>query len=149
MEVHAFRSEHHKATDELSEVVGHLKTSRSSLEYFEQQTYTWKEECRTLILRGREQESKYEAEIISMKSEMTVLAGEITILRARFCNGSSEDDVLLAKCTQLALENENFVPRMWDTERQLVLARRGEAEIEVSLRKHDPGHCAIRSQARA
>ena len=74
MEVHEFRSEYQKATEELNEVVGHLKTSRSSLDYFEQQTYTWKEECRTLILRSRERESKYEAEIVSMKSEMTTLA---------------------------------------------------------------------------
>jgi acetolactate synthase small subunit len=43
IEAHAFRSECQNATDELSEVVGHLKTSRSSLEYFEQQTYTWTE----------------------------------------------------------------------------------------------------------
>ena len=43
MEVHACRSEYQKATDELSEVVRHLKTSRSSLEYFEQQAYAWKE----------------------------------------------------------------------------------------------------------
>ena len=118
----------------MSEVVEQLKTSRSALEFFEQQTYTWKDDCRTLILRGREQESKYEAEIMSMKSEMTVLAGEITILRARAFNVSSEDDALRAKCTWLALENESFVSRMWDTERQLVLARRGEAEMEVSLK---------------
>ena len=31
-------------------------------------------------------------------------------------------------------KNENVVSRMWDTERQLVLARRGEAEMEVSLK---------------
>ena len=47
---------------------------------------------------------------------------------------SSEDDALRATCTQLALENESFVSRMWDTERQLVLARRGEADMEVSLK---------------
>ena len=75
MEVHVFRSEYQKATDELSDVVGHLRSSRSSLEYFEQQTYAWNDECRTLILRGREKESKYEAEIMSMKSDMTTLAG--------------------------------------------------------------------------
>ena len=70
-----------------------------------------------------------------MKSEMTMLAGEITVLRARVGNGSSDDDVLCAKCTQLALENESFVSRIWDTERQLVLARHGEAEMELSLKK--------------
>ena len=62
-----------------------------------------------------------------------MLAGEITVLRARVGNGSSDDDVLRAKCIQLALENESFVSRIWDTERQLVLARRGEAEMELSL----------------
>ena len=63
MEAQAFRSEYKQTQDELNEVVEHLRTSRSSLEFFEQQTLTWKEECRTLILRGREQDSKYEAEI--------------------------------------------------------------------------------------
>ena len=57
MEVHVFRSEYQKATDELNEVVGHLKTSRSSLEYFERQTYGCKAEGRTLILRNREKEN--------------------------------------------------------------------------------------------
>ena len=90
--------------------------------------------CRTLILRGREQESKYGVEIVSMKSEMMTLAGEITILRARVFSGSSDDDALRDKCTQLARYNEIVVSRMWDTERQLVLARRGEAELETSLR---------------
>ena len=69
-----------------------------------------------------------------MKSEMTMLAGEITVLRARVCNGSSYDNALRAKCTQLALDHDNFVPRVWDTERQLVLARRGEEEMEASLK---------------
>ena len=94
-----------RAQDELNEVVEHLKTSGSSLEFFEQQTYTWKEECRTLILRGREQESKYEAEIMSMKSETTPLAGEIAILRARVYSGPSDDETLRAICTQVALEH--------------------------------------------
>ena len=71
---------------------------------------------------------------MSMKSEMTVLAGEITVLRTCVLNGSSDDDALRATCTQLALENEGFVSRMWDIERQLVLARRGEADMEASLR---------------
>ena len=69
-----------------------------------------------------------------MKSEMTMLAGEITVRRARVYHVSSDDDALRAKCTQLALENESVVSRMWDTERQLVLARRGEAEMEISLK---------------
>ena len=69
-----------------------------------------------------------------MKSDMTVLAGEITILRARVYNGSSDDDALSAKFTQLALANERCVSRMWDTERQLVLARRGEVEMDTSLK---------------
>ena len=72
-----------------------------------------------------------------MKSEMTMLAGEITVLRARVGNGSSDDDVLRAKRIQLALANESFVSRMRDTERQLVLARRGEAEMELALKKTD------------
>ena len=84
-----------------------MKVSRSSLEFHEHQSYTWQEECKTLILRGREQEAKYETDILSMKSEMTMLAGEITVLRARVGDGSP-DDVLRAKCTQLALENESF-----------------------------------------
>ena len=66
---------------------------------------------------------------------MTKLAREITVLRARVnSSGLSDDDVLRAKCTQLALETENVVSRMWDTERQLVLARRGEADMEISLK---------------
>ena len=72
-----------------------------------------------------------------MKSEMTMLAGELTVLRARIGNGSLGDDALRTKCTKLALENESFASRMWDTERQLVLARRGEAEMELSLKKAD------------
>ena len=43
-----------------------------------------------------------------MKSEMTMLAGEITVLRARVGNGSLYDDALRTKCTKLALENESF-----------------------------------------
>ena len=49
---------------EFTEVVERLKASNSSLEFFEQQSYTWKDECRTLILRGREQEAKYESDIL-------------------------------------------------------------------------------------
>ena len=83
-----------------------------------------------------------------MKSEMTMLAGEITVLRARVGNSPSDDDVLRAKCTQLALENESFVSRMWDIERQLVLARRGEAEMELSLKKtnHDTAQYILKSE---
>ena len=69
MEVHSFRSEHQKATSELVEVVGHLIASISYIEHFEQQAYTWKEERRTLILRSREKDAMYEAEITSVKSE--------------------------------------------------------------------------------
>ena len=72
-----------------------------------------------------------------MKSEMTMLAGEITVLRARVGNGSLDDDALRTKCAKLALENESFASRMWDTERQLVLARRGEAEMELCLKQTD------------
>ena len=53
VEVQAFRNQCKQTRDELTEVVEHLQTSKSSLEFFEQQSYTWKEECRTLILRGR------------------------------------------------------------------------------------------------
>ena len=67
-----------------------------------------------------------------------MLAGETTVLRARVCNGSSGDDALRAKCTQLAFENENFVSRMWDTERQLALARRGEAENGIFPQEDEP-----------
>ena len=66
-----------------------------------------------------------------------MLAGEITVLRARIGNGSLGDDALRTKCTKLALENESFASRMWDTERQLVLARRSEEEMELSLKKTD------------
>jgi hypothetical protein len=45
-----------------------------------------------------------------MKSEMTMLPGEITVLRARVGNGSSDDDVLRAKCTQLALDMRASYP---------------------------------------
>ena len=38
------------------------------------------------------------------------------------------------KCIQLALENESFVSQVWETERQLVSARREEAGMESSLR---------------
>jgi hypothetical protein len=132
-----FRKEFGRARAELAEVVEHLQLSRASLEYHEHQSYTWQEECKTLILRGREQEAKYETDILSMKSETTMLAREITVLRARVGNGSLYDDALRTKCTKIALENESFVSRMWDTERQLVLARRGEADMELSLKKTD------------
>ena len=82
----------------------------------EHRAYTWKEECRILLLRSREKESKYEAEIMSMKSEMTTLAGEIAVLRTRVNSGSSNNDALRAKYTQLALENEGFVSHVWETE---------------------------------
>ena len=49
-----FRRAYQEATSELAEVIGHLRVSKSTLEHFEQQAYTWKEECRTLILRSRE-----------------------------------------------------------------------------------------------
>ena len=49
MEVHTFRSEYPNATSKLIEVVEQLKTSIPSLEHFEHQSYTWKEECRTLF----------------------------------------------------------------------------------------------------
>ena len=101
MEVHAFRSQYQKVNDELSEVVGHLKTS--SLEYFEQQTYTWKEECRTLTLRSREKESQYKAELMSVKSEMTTLVGEIVNLRAHISSGPHVDEALRAKYIQLPI----------------------------------------------
>jgi hypothetical protein len=44
--------------------------------------------------------------------------------------------------------NESFVSRMWDTERQLVLARRGEAELEVSLNNttRDTAHYIPKSE---
>jgi hypothetical protein len=90
-----------------------------------------------LILRGREQEAKYETDILSMKSEMTMLAGEITVLRACVEEGPMGDDALRTKCTKLALENESFASRIWDTERQLVLARRNEEEMQLSLKKTD------------
>ena len=61
-----------------------------------------------------------------MKSEMTMLAGEITVLRARVEDSPLGDDALRTKCAKLALENESFASRIWDTERQLVLARRSE-----------------------
>ena len=72
-EIHSFRSEYQKATSELTEVIGHLRASKSTLEYLEQQAYTWKDECQTLILRSRDKDAMYEVEIMSMKSEMTTL----------------------------------------------------------------------------
>ena len=53
-----------------------------------------------------------------------------------------------AKCTQLALEHESFVSRMWDTERQLVLARRGEAAMEISRKNttRDTAHYIPKSE---
>ena len=86
-----------KATSELVEVAGHLRASKSSLEHLEQQIYTWKEECRTLILRSRDNDSKYEAEIASMKSEITFLVGDIVTLRTRIFSGPNVDEALRIK----------------------------------------------------
>jgi len=72
-----------------------------------------------------------------MKSEMTMLAGEVTVLRARVESGPLGDDVLRSKCTRLALENESLASRMRATERQLALARRGEEEMQLSLKRTD------------
>ena len=56
-EIYTFRSEYQKANSELIEITGHLMTSKSTLEHFEQQAYAWKEQCRTLILRIRDKET--------------------------------------------------------------------------------------------
>ena len=77
---------------------------------------------------------------MSMKSDMRTLAGEITVLRTRVYSGSS-DEALRAKCTQLEITNESTISHMRESERQLVLARREEAEMESSLNK------AIRDKA--
>ena len=84
---------------------------------------------------------------MSMKSEMTTLAGEITILRTRAYSGSSDDEALRAKCIQLALKNESFVSQVWETERQLVSAWRDQAEMECSLRNaiRDKSMCVLKS----
>ena len=97
LEIQSFRSEYQKATSELVEVAGHVRASKSPLEHFEQQAYTWKEECRTLLLRSRDKDSKYEAEIASMKSDMTALVGDIIILRTRVYSGSNDDEALHVK----------------------------------------------------
>ena len=72
-----------------------------------------------------------------MKSEMTMLAGEVTVLRARVEDGPLGDDALRTKCDTLAIENKSFIARIWDTERQLILARRSEEEMQLSLKKAD------------
>ena len=60
----------------------HFLASKATLTNFEQQAYTWKEECRSLIIRSGDKDNRYEVEIISMSSEMTALAGEVVTLRA-------------------------------------------------------------------
>ena len=54
---------------------------------FEQQASTWKEEFRCVMIRSRDKDSRYEAEIVSMKAEMRALAGEIVALRAHISDG--------------------------------------------------------------
>ena len=98
-EIHSFQSEYQKATSELTEVTGHLLASKSTLEYFEQQAYTWKEECCTLILCTREKDAGYEAEISSMKSKMAILAGEIVTLRTHTFR---VDQMLMKPCVRNA-----------------------------------------------
>ena len=41
---------------------------------------------------------------------------------------------MILRGREQALEHESFVSRMWDTERPLVLARRGEAEMAISFK---------------
>ena len=60
-----------------------------------------------MILRSRDKDFKYEAEIASMKSDMTALAGESITLRTRVYSGSTDDEALRAKCAQLAIEHES------------------------------------------
>ena len=115
-EIHSIRSEYQKATSGLAEVAGHLCASKSTLERFEPYAYTWREECRTLILRSREKDSRYEAVVSSLKSDTTSLAGEIVTLRTHISSGPHFDEALRAKCTQLQLaiehENKSFTIRI-------------------------------------
>ena len=64
---------------------------------------------------------------MSTKSEITTLAGEIVTLRAHISAGPRADEALRAKCTQLAVEREDCLSRLRESDRQLASARREES----------------------
>ena len=135
-----FQGEYQRATSELVDVTGHFLASKATLRNFEQQAYNWKEECRSLILRSRDTDNRYEVEIVPARSEMTALAGEIVTLRAPPSDGSNVDDMLRARCTRLEVEREDCLARLRESDRQLALARREESEMEAYLRNSGEDH---------
>ena len=75
-------------------------------------------------MRSRDNDSRYAAEIVCIKSEMAILAGEIVILRTEISSGPNVDEALRATCTQLATDHENSLSRWRESDRQLASARR-------------------------
>jgi len=132
-DIHSFQSEYQNTTREPTEVTGYLLATKTTTTHVEQQACTWKEESRTLILRSRDKETRYEVDIVSMISDMTTLAGEIVTLRAHISNLPSADEALRTKCTQLAVERDDGLSRLRESDRQLASARREESEMEASL----------------
>ena len=72
-----------------------------------------------------------------MKSEIITLAGEFVALRTHVCSGQNVDESLHAKCTQLAIEHENSLSRLRESDRQLASARREQSEMEAYIRNTD------------
>ena len=85
------KQEYHKST---SEVIAHFT---AKMLVMEKQAHEWKEVCRLIVHKGWE-EDKYEAEVISLRTEMAVILREMLALRANSAVRSDSDVVLVATC---------------------------------------------------
>ena len=70
-ELSSVREEYRKLSRIVNEINAHFLVSRSRLLVVEQQDNDWKEECRLIVNTGRGKDDKYEAEVVSLRTEVT------------------------------------------------------------------------------
>ena len=77
-----------------------------------------------IVNKGRDQEHKYEVEVISLRAEMAVLSQELLALRANSAVLSDSDVVLVTKCQMAEKERDELRTLLAESEKQLDSARR-------------------------
>ena len=77
------KEECRKSNFELNEMAKHLSPSRTTSATMEKLVPDWKEECRLVVRKSRDKEDRYEAEVVTMKSELLSISQAVVAYRLK------------------------------------------------------------------
>ena len=119
--------------------------AREKLEASEKQATASKHECRLIIVKGHEKEDRFEAELASMRTEVSTMTKEIVELRASASARPEPDPMMTIRCTTIEKERDELRTMLKKSEDQLDTVRRVVVALTMKASAMDPERFMLKS----